>query len=712
MKKIVSIGWLFVMGAVQAQEGLWLPHQFSQLAPSFEQQGIALDTTSFAEMSRGPLASVGQFNGCSAVFVSSQGLLLTDYRCAMGSQVATDTVTFRDGFLAMSAAAERPLAKGNAVRLTLAVHNVTQAILQEIEAQAQGSERLEQIKAVQQDMVAQCQAEEGYHCEIHSSFGGLEYYLTKQLELRDIRLVYAPAASTALFAIDSTKTSLWPFHGADFSIYRVYVGKDGSPAEYQVDNVPYTPKAFATLASASVHSGDTIVTAGYPRISSRNLTAGELRVQFERVLPMQQRFVQQLVQQLRQRLTELTGQAPSLKAQLARRLDMLEQRLRDLNQQLQRYSQSQALHNKQQLEQQFAAWLVQEPSRTARYLPSVKALQHYVSASEAAAEFDGLLQQLDVLDMLTSARSAVKRAQGLPVDSADTKAGADASSPPPPEHRAVEVELAVEWLRAYASLPASQHHAALDAFFQLGSGFDEAAIRAQLTGIYRDSVLFETSNAAALATLTTEQLATTSDPLLQLAMVLEQGVRQRQQQRQDDVARWQVAQPRYMAGMLAFRKATSTPMYPDANGSLRVSVGKVKGYSPADGIFAGPFATIHGIAQRHTGAAPYIMSDVQRLALSKQPAQALMEPSVGAVPVSFLSTADSPENYAGAATFNTQGQLIGMQVQGITQGTLANYGYDESIHRAIHLDSRFIVWQLEQVAAATSLVQELRTPHD
>lgn len=708
MKKIVSIGWLLITGVVQAHEGLWLPHQVSQLSPSFEQQGIALDTASFTEMSRGPLASVGQFNGCSAVFVSSQGLLLTDYRCAMGSQVASDSVTFRDGFLAMSAAAERPLAKNNTVRLTIAVHNVTQAILQEIEAQAQGSERLEQIEAVQQDMVAQCQAEEGYHCEVHSSFGGLEYYLTKQLELRDIRLVYAPAASTALFAIDSTKTHLWPFHSADFSIYRVYVGKDGNPAEYHLDNVPYTPKAYSPLASASVHSGDFIVTAGYPSISYRNLTGGELRLQFERILPMQQR----LVQQLWQRLTDLTGSAPSLNAQFAGRLGVLEQRLRDTNQQLQSYAQSQLLDNKQQLEQQFAAWLAQEPSRTARYVPSVKALQHYISVSEAAAELDVLLQQLDVLELLTSARGMVKRAQGLPVDSAETKAWSAALSPSPAEQMAVEVELAVEWLRAYASLPAPQHHAALDTFFQLASGFDEPAIRAQLMGIYRDSGLFDAPNAAALATLSTEQLTTSSDPLLQLAALLNDVVRQRQQQRQDELARWQVAQPRYMAGMLAFSKATNTPMYPDANGSLRVSVGKVKGYSPADGLFAGPFSTIYGIAQRQTGAEPYVMTDALRLAIAKQPAQALIEPSVGAVPVSFLSTADAPLHHAGAATFNSQGQLIGLQVQGITQGTLADFGYDESVNRAIHLDSRFIVWQLEQVAAATSLVQELRTPHE
>lgn len=713
MKKIVSICWFFSICAVQANEGLWLVHQTPLVTTPLQQQGIITEPQPFADISKAPLQSVIDFNQCSAVFLSSQGLFLTDYRCAMRHQTENLQSAVLGGFLARSPAAERPLASTSSVRITLAVHNVTQAILQEIEAQAQGQERLEQIEAVKHDIIEQCEAEEGYRCDVHSTFGGLEYYLTKQLELRDVRLVYAPAASVALFALPQqlkgVASSLWPFHAADFSLFRAYVGKDGKPADYHLDNIPYTPTAFAKLARNAVRPGDAILTAGYPVSSHRHLSAGELRLQFDRLVPAELAYKQRQLQ----RLTELVGHSTALKQHYEPRLNMLSVQVVEAEQQLHHYHGSGLLDEKLQLEQQFTEWLAQEPSRTARYLPAVKTLQQYVGVGESGAELDVLLSHATDVQLFAMADAVVSKARGQHKETHDAVDALQRSfSLGDPDIAAVDLELAIEWLRAYASLPAEQRSARLDDFFQLTQGFNEQSVRTLLTPMYRDSVFASASGLEELASLSADEFAASTDPVLKMALIIGDSMRQRQLQRLDEQVRWQVAQPRYMAGMLAFHKSHNRLMYPDANGDLRVSFGTIRGYSPADGVYAGPFSTTYGIAQRHTGIAPFVASDTQRLAIKSAASKAVDAAHSGALAVSFLSTADSLSDYAGGATFNTQGELVGMQVQGSTGGALADYGYDASIHRSIHLDSRFVLWQLEQVDAASQLVQEIRSTFD
>ena len=248
--------------------GMWMPHQIPSHADTLKQLGLGIDPALLSDPLSPLLGAVVSLGGCSASFVSDEGLVITNHHCATGALQYNSTPQqnlLTEGFLAKTREEER--SNGPAARVFVtrtmrdvsdAIHAVTQGVADESGALPRHREKTEK------EVVAACEkGNAGMRCTVASFYNGASYYLIEQLEIRDVRLVCAPPSGVGNFGgeVDNWR---WPRHTGDVSIYRAYVGKDGLPADYSTDNVPYRPKHRLQLSTTPVSEGDLIMVAGYP----------------------------------------------------------------------------------------------------------------------------------------------------------------------------------------------------------------------------------------------------------------------------------------------------------------------------------------------------------------------------------------------------------------------------------------------------------------
>lgn len=207
-----------------------MPRQLPELADQLQSAGLQLDPASLTRLSEFPMGAIVSVDGCSASFVSPQGLIVTNHHCAYGSIQYNSTAEknlLQDGFLARTRAEELPPAPGSRVYVTVDARDVTDLILDAKTAKLSGGKRIVAMEANQKALIAECERDAGHRCSVVDFYGGIEFQLIKRLEIRDVRLVYAPPRGVGKFGGD-TDNFMWPRHAGDFSFLRAYV-----------DNVPY-----------------------------------------------------------------------------------------------------------------------------------------------------------------------------------------------------------------------------------------------------------------------------------------------------------------------------------------------------------------------------------------------------------------------------------------------------------------------------------------
>ena len=276
-----------IAGHSVADEGMWQPHQLPDLSEQLLQLGLEINPENLSRLDQFPMNAVVSLGGCSASFVSPQGLVVTNHHCIYGSVQYNSTPEnnlLTDGFLAKQLNEEIPTAPGTRVYVTEEVSDVTADVLSGVTASTSGIDRYNMIEANRKSLIADCESSGNHRCGVSSFHQGLEYFLIKRLEVRDVRLVYAPATSIGKYGGDIDNWQ-WPRHTGDFGFYRAYVGTDGRPAEYSEDNVPYASNSFLEVSATGVKEGDFVMGVGYPGSTNRYRTAAEVENEFEWYYP-------------------------------------------------------------------------------------------------------------------------------------------------------------------------------------------------------------------------------------------------------------------------------------------------------------------------------------------------------------------------------------------------------------------------------------------
>jgi hypothetical protein len=709
---VLSIG-------LQAEEGMWMPQQIPALAPKLRALGFQGDPRAFADLTGQPMGAIVSLGGCTASFVSPDGLIVTNHHCVTGGLQFNSTPQrnlLHDGFLAPTLADELSNGPGSRVFVTTAVTEVTKEITGGIGAAATGRERYDTMDRRVKERIAACE-KDGARCGVTSFFEGMKYFEIKQLEIKDVRLVYAPAEGIGVFG-GETDNWRWPRHTGDWGFLRAYVGRDGTPAPYAKDNVPYKPKHWLTIAAGGIKPNDLVFVVGYPGRTLRHQTYAEVKETTEWALPRSVRLAEEQLALI----DRLTKDNPALALKAAGRIQGLNNGLTNTRGVLEGMVKGGALAQKRAREAELADWIAASPARQLKYGEALSAMQALQAQGESTRERNA------TLNLLSSASSYLSAAQSLyrlsvQRPKADVARDAGFQERDWPRVREAQDRLQrtidpvldrglFKWaLGKAAELPAGQRIDALDKAAGLAPGMNAAAAAAAtdkyLDALYAGTKLAERDVRLGLLEKSTADLMATGDSFLALAAALEPMAEANREAAKNRSGAYTRIRPVYMEAML--EKAGGL-LAPDANSTLRVTYGQVKGVDARDGLFYKPQTTLEGILEKHTGTGDFDAPAHQREAITALRAgkkTVFFDKGVNDVPVNFLSTVDTTGGNSGSPTLNAKGEFVGLLFDGTYESVSSDYLFDTVKTRSIHVDSRYMLWNMADVDGAKRLLDEM-----
>ncbi len=719
---VVLVGVSLFAAGLLAEEGMWMPQQIPEMAAKLRALGFKGDPKAFADLSGQPMGAIVSLGGCTASFVSPDGLIVTNHHCVTGGLQFNSTPArnlLKDGYLAKTRAEELPNGPGSRVFVTTSVTEVTSAITGNIDAKATDRERYDLIERRVKERIAACE-KGGQRCNVASFFAGLKYFEVAQMEIKDVRLVYAPADGIGVFG-GETDNWRWPRHTGDWSFLRAYVGKDGKPAAFSKDNVPFQPKHWLKISTEGIKPGDLVFVAGYPGRTQRHQTYAQVKETTEWTMPRSIRLAQEQLAILEQ----LSKQDKALALKVAGRVQGLNNNLTNQKGMLEGLVKGGSLGIKQAREKELEAWIAGDPARQKRYgdvLPALRALQ---AESEKTREQTAAMMTLSTASTYLSAAESIYRLSvERPKADMDRESGfqqrdwpriRDAQERMQRTMDATADRALLGWaLHLAAALPAEQRIAAVDQAAGLRPGMAKAdadqAIDAFVQRLFAGTKLGDRDFRLGLMEKSTADLLATKDPFILLAAAMEplaEANREAAKNRGGAQAR---LMPRYMEALLA--KAGGL-VAPDANSTLRVTYGQVKGVDAKDGLYYKPQTTLAGILEKHTGTGDFDAPEVQLNAIKALRAgkkTPFLDASLGNVPVNFLSTVDTTGGNSGSPTLNAKGELVGLLFDGTYESVASNFLFDPTTTRSIHVDTRYMLWNMAEVDGAANLLQEMSIP--
>lgn len=708
---IPTLALALAAGAAQADEGMWMPSQLPQLAKELKAAGFKGNPADLADLTRHPMSAVVSLGGCTASFVSPQGLVVTNHHCALGAIQLNSTAErnlIDDGFIAARMADEPSAGPAARVWVTVGFDNVTDRILADARGKT-GRAYYDAVESAQKAAVAACEQDAGHRCSVASMYYGREYYLIKQLELKDIRLVYAPPRAIGNYG-DEIDNFMWPRHTGDFTFYRAYVGKDGKPAAYRPDNVPYAPPAHLTVSTAPVKAGDFAMVAGYPGVTFRHRTASEFANQIEWLLPTRIEVVGGLIKTIEAATAGDKAKEVLYASTVAGQKNTLKRAQGELD----GLRRSDAVRVRAADEAAMLAWLAKQPGAAA-VQADIRAMQAQLDAAEANRQRDFLLPFLRsglLGSAITLQRLALER--GKP--DAQRESGYQQRDEALIEgglkqlqrryHPDVEKAVLAYVLKRYAALPAAQRVPEFDAVF----GGDEAQARARLDALYAGTKLGNEGERLAAMKADAKTLAASDDTLLKAAATLQPALLRLEEEGKQRSGELMRLRPAYMQALVGFRQSQGKAVYPDANSTLRVSYGKVSPLSPRDGMDYRPLTTVAGIVEKNTGVEPFDAPKPLLDAIAKGDFGSTADPTLKTQTVDFMTNLDTTGGNSGSPVLDANGKLIGLNFDSNWEAVSASWMFDPRYKRAIHVDMRYLRWLLAKVYPAPHLLQEMGLP--
>ncbi|MDT3271982.1 S46 family peptidase [Shewanella sp. SP2S2-4] len=714
MKKwLLTVAVAASFGA-QADEGMWQPHQLPAMADELKAKGLEIDAKSISKLTEFPMNAVISLGGCTASFVSPKGLVVTNHHCAYGAIQYNSTPEknlLQDGFLAKTFADELPATPGSRVYVTEDVTNVTERVKGGLEGKM-GSDFYQGVESQEKALVAECEKEDGYRCQVYSFHGGLEYYLVKQLEIRDVRLVYNPAASVGKYGGD-VDNWMWPRHTGDFSFYRAYVSKAGKPADFSSDNVPYEPKSFLKVSAKGVSDGDFVMVAGYPGRTNRYRTANEVQNQFEWAYPEGKLLRERFIEIIKDTAPEGSDERIKYESQIAG----LANYAKNFTSMIEFYGKSTMLADRKAREAELAAWIAKDSSREAKYGKTLAKLDALIAKSKAHQERDMILSYIGSTTMLPTARSLYRLANEKQLPDMQREPGFQerdmtrlkASMERIDRRYAPSVDKAVlfDMLKRYAALPEDKRLPALDKAFGIDKKFNEAKLSKTLDKMYAKTELGKKDVRLAWMDKSVADFKASKDPFIQFAVAMYDTDMAEEKKEKELDGELMKVRPQYMDAIIAYNLEQGKPVYADANSSLRVTVGHVKGYSPKDGLVAVPFTRLEGIVQKDTGVDPFDAPKKELELIKQKQYGDFYVKAIDSVPVNFLSTLDTTGGNSGSPTLNGRAELVGLLFDGVYESIIGDWAYDDNINRSIQVDSRYMLWVMKYLDHADNLLAEM-----
>jgi hypothetical protein len=702
---------MFSQSLLFADEGMWMLPKVKELnMDTLRKLGLKL---TYDELYSDSVPSLKDAviifgAGCTGEFVSPEGLIFTNHHCGFDaiqllSSVENDIL--KNGFWAKSKEEELPV-QGLEISVLLYQKNITDSIIPIIPDTLDEDLRKLAIDKIR-FRIEKSESDSGrYKAEVREFFGGNEYYLSVYEVYKDIRLVGAPPSSIGKFGADSDNW-VWPRHTGDFSIFRAYTAANGKPAEFNKSNVPLKPKKYFPVSLKGIEDGSLSIIMGYPGSTERYLTSTEVTERMEVI------------------------NKPRIKIRGTRQQIMLGEMLTDKKIQIQyaskyarscnywKYSIGQnialnklnVIESEKKSENDFLAWAKSDSTRFKKYGKSLKdinsaitarnldylAMQYYNEALFRGVEFISLGRSLIPLnEELQKVRTDSARITKYinEIKNSSKKFFKDFN----PE---TDKKIAAAMFKLFSSDVQKENK--FESFIQIEKKYSDNYAKF-INKLYRKSFLSDSTkmnkflNKPVLKALASDPgFNFTYNAVLKYRTIYKNYISVKNV--------LQNGQRLYIMGLKQMQE--KNVMYPDANSTLRLTYGQVKGYKPQDAVNYNFYTTLKGVFEKEdsTNWEFEVPSRLKQLYCEKDYGN---YGTPTEMPVCFISNNDITGGNSGSPVINANGQLIGIAFDGNWEAMSGDVKYEPDLQRTISVDIRYVLFIVDKYAGAGYLLNEMK----
>ena len=699
MKRIISIiTALTICVGAMADEGMWMLTLLQKMnADAMKELGCELTPKQIYDINNNSLKdAIVQFGGgCTGEIISGEGLLVTNHHCGYSNIQKLSSVEhdyLKDGYWAMNRSEELPC-NGLTVTFLEYMQDVTAAVNK---ASKKGDEAL--AKAI--DKIVEKAEKENPHCHasVTSFYNNNVYYLIVYKTYTDIRFVGAPPSSIGKFGAD-TDNWMWPRHTGDFSMFRVYADKDNNPADYSPENVPLKAKNHLKISLAGVQEGDYTMIMGYPGRTTRFQTSPELKFQIEKNdISIAARTVRQDV------LLEDMLADPKIKIQYASKYSSSSNAWKKWQGMKLAFDKLDIIGRAEQEEQAFTEWVNANGKRKAAYGNALEDLAKGIAAGKDAnlaftkateTVYNIELTRFGIYLKIYSGRDLVNGKDTVTaIKSAFERFAAQYGDYSVSTDRKVAKAL----FKHYRDIAAPENY-----IKGIGEDFATMDIDKFVDNLFDSSAL--TSAESLKAAIEEKGAAILNDPAVVVGMAIYNECLNAQSLASESDENLAKARQTYTAGLLEWKNGE--PSYPDANFTMRLTYGTVKGYSPKDAVVYKHYTTLDGVMEKEDPDNWEFVVPAKLKKLWKNKDFGQYGTPDGKMPTCFLSNNDITGGNSGSPIMNSRGELIGLAFDGNWESMSSDVMFEPDLQRCINVDIRYVLFIVDKFGGAGHLIDEM-----
>ncbi|WP_256012166.1 S46 family peptidase [Desertivirga xinjiangensis] len=656
------------------------------------------------------LVNVG---GCTGSFISNEGLIITNHHCAFSAvQQASSPENdyLENGFVAGSKQKEIS-AKGLTCRITDSYEDVSAQVLGAVTGITDPAARIRIINDKMKDIARQAESsDKTIRAEVSEMFIGKTYVLFRYKTIQDVRLVYVPRRDIGEFG-GETDNWVWPRHTGDFAFMRAYVAPDGSSAQYSKDNVPYTPKKFLKVNANGVSEEDFVFILGYPGRTFRNRPSQFIRYQQEYLLP----YTANLYDYQNKVLEETGKKNRATELKLSTRIKRNANVLKNYRGKLKGLKGLNLVEQKAKEDAELAAFINSDIELKKNYGNLMSDIDQLYKVIYSSVYRDMWLAQiysstslLSVARQINSFKMRMAAKPGALKEKFYTDSVKFLSANLKQIYDSYDLDadrtIFTKMLLDASQLPKNQRIQIVDKM--ITKGFSNQEQIDKFIGSTLEYTRLKDENYVLNTLLkSSTTLSSYNDALLNFEIGLSKQIFESKHERD----RTEGLLNKLMGDYVAMKELHKKQLFiPDANSTLRLTYGYVRGYSPSDATYMKPFTTIKGLLEKGSTDNPdYRYPPVIKNLWQAKDFGPFAKNDLNDVPVAFLYNMDTTGGNSGSPIMNAYGELVGVNFDRAYEATINDYAWNENYSRSIGVDIRYVLWVASKVDKAGFLLKEI-----